>query len=317
MTGPSAAATIELSVDALTCLRLALELYGDTHCPFGEVARVDAERLEAATRDLVRRGLVEKKGFRPDRDLTRRLLVLSEPDARVVLLAAGPASAEQRLNVYERTGVLVAHARPGDLHRIGPVLEPAEVFEDLTSRFSPRRSTGDFIDLSLDGPEHFAFMSFASELALGADRAAVITGEIPLSPVDSTLDGAILGSKSKKPGGTTPGQLPIPTEAEWKAALRSLVAKDVVREAEDGYHLKGYLRDLAVGLVHETRHVLTRFDYGAGGEWDSRDATLVPVPGSLFSFRHTEQGGLRIRELDVRGLERVLHEGVDPLVDVE
>lgn len=305
-----AGSTIELPPDELACLRLALELYGDEHCPFGEVAQIDADRLEVATRSLVRKGLVDKKGFRPDRDLTRRLLVLSEPDARVVLLAAGPASAEQQLNAYERTGVLVTHARPGDRHRIGPVLEPREVFEDLHRRFIPRRSTGDFIDLSLNPAEHFGFMSFAAELALGAQRPAVITGEIPISPIDSTLDGAVLGPDKRLAVKGTPGQLPVPTGPEWKAALRSLEAKDVVREQQDGFHLNGYLRDLAVGLVHETRYVLTRFDY-AGSDYDSRDVTLVPVPGSLFSLSHTPEGGLRLRELDAPGLQSALHEVVD------
>lgn len=305
------ASTIELEPDELACLRLALELFGDAQCPFGEVEAVGTERLEAATRKLVARGLVEKKGFRPDRDLTRRLLVLSEPDARIVLLAAGPASAERVLDVYERTGVSVQHTRPGARHRIGPVLEPREVFEDVRRRFTPRRSTGDFIDLAFDPAEHFAFMSFASELALGAHRPAVITGEIPLSPVEDTLDGAILiPGKRPKRGQTVPGQLPVPDAEAWKAALRSLEDKDVVRKQQDGFHLNGYLRDLAVGLVHETRHVLTRFDY-AGDDWRARDVTLVPVPGSLFSFSHTDGGGLFIRELDGPGLERALHAVID------
>ena len=311
MAEQSAASTIELLPDELACLRLALELYGDAHCPFGDVAGVDAARLEVATRSLVGRGLVDKKGFRPDRDLTRRLLVLSEPDARIVLLAAGPASAERRLDAYERTGVFVTHQRPGERHRIGPVFEPREICEDVRRRFTPRRSTGDFIDLVLDPAEHFAFMSFASELALGAQRSAVITGEIPIGPVEDTLDGAVLLPGGRARGQTAPGQLPVPDEVAWKAALRSLQDKDVVRKQQDGFHLNGFLRDLAVGLVHETRFVLTRFDY-SGEAYDSRDVIFVPVPGSLCSLRHTPTGGLEIRELDPRGLEGALRRVIDP-----
>lgn len=307
----SAATSIPLSPDELLCLRLTLNLYGDEHCAFGKVEAVEADRLEVATRGLVQRGLVDKKGYRPDRDLTRRLLVVSEPDARVVLLAATPTSAERLLDAYQRTGVFVQHSHPGAQHQLGPVLEPAEIFEALSRRFTPRRSTGDFIDLHLSGPEHFVFMCFAQELALGADRPAVLTGEVPVGPVDRT--GAILlPGKKRRLARDEPtlGRLPVPSEPQWKAALVALEAMDVVRKMKDGFHLKPYLRDLAVGLVHKTRYILTRFDYQPD-DWVVRDATFVPVPGSLFSCRPLEQGGLRIHELDARGLERTLHEVVD------
>jgi len=313
MTAVPIASTIELSADELLCLRLALELYGDEHCAFGKVENADADRLEVATRQLVQRGLVEKKGFRPDRDLTRRLLVVSEPDARVVLLAATPVSAERIVDAYERTGVFVQHTHPGATHQVGPVLEPREIFQEIMQRFSPRRSTGDFIDLRLSGPEHFVFMCFAQELALGSDRPAVLTGEIPISPVDSTLDGAVL-VPGKKPrlsrAEPTLGRLPVPSESEWKDALHKLESMDVIRKMQDGFHLKPYLRDLAVGLVHKTRYVLTRFDYQPD-DWVVRDATFVPVPGSLFSCRPFGQGGLRIHELNAADLQRTLHEVVD------
>ncbi|MCA9555850.1 MAG: hypothetical protein KC933_37825 [Myxococcales bacterium] len=317
MTDAPLARAIDLDEAELLALRLTLELYGDEHCPFGPIQPPpDPARIEVGTRSLVRRGLVERRGFSPDRDLTRRVLVVSEPDARVVLLATGPGQAERVMDVYERTGAYVEHARPGDRHRLGPVLEAREIFQSVRERFAPRRSTGDFIELGLDAPEHFALLAFAQELAVDAEAPAVLGDDAQLGPMESTLDGAVLvpGATPRLVGGEAGGipPPPVPTEAEWRAALRSLEAKDILRPVQGGFQLKPYLRDLAVGLVQGARSVLTRFDFRAEG-WVVRDATFVPVPGSLFVIKRRGQAGLRIQELEPRSLERALHEVVDPI----
>lgn len=311
------ARAIDLDEDELLALRLTLSLYGDEHCPFGPIPRPpDPARIEAGTRALVRRGLVERRGFQPDRDLTRRVLVVSEPDARVVLLATGPGHAERVLDVYERTGAYVEHARPAVQHRLGPVLEAREIYEEVKARFVPRRSTGDFIELRLDAAGHYVLLAFAQELAVDASAPAVLGEEGPVGPMESTLDGAVLlPGKKKRLVGSEPGGAPppsVPTEAEWRAALLELEVKDILRRVQGGFQLKPYLRDLAVALAQRTRYVLTRFDYQAD-DWVVRDATFVPVPGSLFVIRRHGQGGLRIEELDERTLARTLHEVVDGL----
>lgn len=310
MPPPSLASTIELEPDELLCLRLALELYGDSHCPFVALKAVPADRLEQATRSLVQRGLVDKKGFRPDRDLTRRLLVVSEPDARIVLMAAGPGGVQPLVDLYTRTGVFVQHAGLGRSHSLGPVLEAAEIFQDLQRRFSPRSATGDFIDLQLDGPQHFAFMCFAQALSLGGASAGVLSGDVPTAPFQATLDGVVLGADKKLPASSTMLVPEAPEDEDWREALQGLLQMDVIRKAQDGFRLKPYLRDLAIGLVQDTRHVLTRFDYRDKG-WVARDATFVAVPGSLFSMRGQAEGGLRVRELRSKDLGETLHEVID------
>ncbi len=303
------AATVELEPDELLCLRLALELYGDRHCPFVALEAVSEDRLARAARTLVQRGLVDKKRFRPDRDLTRRLLVVSEPDARIVLMAAGPAGVQRLVDLYERTGVYVQHAAVGRSHALGPVLEAVEIFQDLVRRFSPRSAAGDFIDLQLDGPQHFAFMCFAQAASLDGGTG-VLTTEVPTAPLQTTLDGLVLGPDKKLPSASTM-QLPeAPDDEGWREALHGLLQMDAIRRSKEGFVIKPYLRDLAMGLVKDTRHVLTRFDY-LEKDWDSRNATFVAVPGSLFSLNSRPEGGLRVRELRARDLKASLHEVID------
>lgn len=298
------ASDIALDDDELLCVRSILELFGDEHGAFGPIERdVPPARFESATRRLVERGLLDRPAYRPDRDLVRRLLVTCEPDQRLVLLAAGPGSAERVLDAYERTGAWVRCARRGGEHVLSAPEERPAIRDRLAAPFTARRSTGDFIDLRLDPAESFAFMTFAQSLGLDGEPRS-LGPERPHEGADPTLEGAVLVPSA---GGRRAVVRPrIPDEAAWAAALTRLVARDVLRKEDGGhYRLKPYLLDLARGITQQTRYVLTHFRFGAEAPAVT-DASLVPVPGSMFSLRVGQQGELRIAELDAPGLDRLL-----------
>lgn len=312
---------LELSSEELLLVRLASALTAEEESPLPVLeTHPAAERLEASARSLVGRGLADPRTYRPHREILRRVLVVAQPDARVVLLAVGSGQAERQLDVYERARVFVSYQRHGDRHRFGPPLEFVDLYDEIAAHFVPRRSTGDFIKLDLDAAEYFVFSTASRTLALGQARgkAARLEREPPITTVnDTSLDGAVLmpGKKARfVPGGGTDGaaSIPVPSESQWLAALERLAARGVLHGQEGGYQLRSFLHDLAIGLVQRTRYVLTRFDYG-DGDWLVRDVILVPVPGSLFLLHPTHDQGLRIRELDGEGLTKALHAATEVL----
>jgi hypothetical protein len=265
----SGAEPIELTTEEVSLLRFTCDLVFDEESAFGPLMeRRDQEVLRRSARTLVEKGFADPKTYRPHRELLRRLLVVAQPDCRIILLAAGPGRGERLLDVYGRAGAFVSYVRSGFDHRLGPPLELVDVFDDVLSCFTPRRSTGDFIDLELTSIEYLAF---AGGGAAGKETRESFT------------------------------QFPPPSEEELARAREELAKKGALR---------GYLHDLAIGLAHRTRHVLTRIDFGAE-DWFVRDATLVHVPGSLFWLRPRHEGGIHVRELDLEGLKQAVRSAID------
>lgn len=310
--------TLELSGEELLLVRLASSLTAEEESPLPVLeAHPSAERLEASARSLVHRGLADPRSYRPHREILRRLLVVAQPDARVVLLSIGSGQAEREIDVYERARMFVSYRRHGERHHFGPPLEFVDLYDEIAAHFVPRRSTGDFIRLDLDPAEYFVFSTAARTLALaGQGSQARLEREPPITTVnDTSLDGAVLlpGKKARfVPGGGGDGvaTLPVPSERQWLQALERLTKKGVLHGQDGGYELRPFLHDLARGMVQEKRYVLTRFDYG-DGDWRVRDATFVPVPGSLFWLRPTEAQGLAIRELDGDALTHALQAAIE------
>lgn len=300
-------------------MRNTCDLVADAESAFGRLeGRAEPAALEASARSLVAKGLANEKTYRPHREVVRRVLVAAQPDSRIVLLAAGPGSGERLLDIYVRAGAFVRYTRSGDAHRFGPPLEYVDVFDEVLSHFVSRASTGDFIDLRLSPPEYFAFSSAATELAqikaTGQSNVRLDSRRPARHLGDSTMDGAVLmpGGRTRFGPGDPPSLLPVPNEDEWNAAIHGLAEKGVIAKIGATYQLRGYLHDLALGLATRTRHVLTRFDFG-GPSWFVRDATLVPVPGSLFWIRPTHEGGLRIREVDRPALETAVRSAIEDI----
>ncbi len=310
---------IELSADELLLLRLTCELAADEESPLGPIdVDVDPDRLETGARSLVKRKLADRRTYRPHRELVRRLLVVSEPDSRIVLLHTGPAQAERILDLYVRAGAHVAYRRTGGSYSFGPPLEDVDVRDEIRSNFKPRRSTGDFVELTMTAAEYFAFGAFAREVALKGQASLDAAPE--RSAVDATMEGTILmpGRRARFAPGDDVAmpRLTVPDEKTWDAALEALAAKGVLSKSDDGWSLRSPLFDLARGLATKHRYVLTRFDFGPS-DWFVRDATLVPVPGSIFWLRTTTDGGLSITELDEPGLMTAVRSAIDSLEGVD
>lgn len=85
--------------------------------------------------------------------------------------------------------------------------------------------------------------------------------------------------------------------------------KDLIHRAGDQLRLRPFVQDLAIALAAKHRLVLTRFDFGAE-DWIVRDATLVPVPGSLFSVRAVGPDTIRVVELTREALELIAERAI-------
>lgn len=316
----SGAESIELTTDEIQLLRFTCDLIVEDEAAFGPLhGRPAPKVLQKSAETLVSRGLADKKTYRPHRELVRRLLIAAQPDARIILLEAGPGTGERLLDVYVRAGAFVHHSRNGDVHRIGPPLEYVDVFDEVLSHFTARVTSGDFIDLHLTPAEYYAFSTAAVELAhqkAQGQRNVRLESALPAKVAgDSSMDGAVLmpGQRNRfVPGPDAVSLLAVPDEIGWKAALHGLLDKGAIARNGSTYLMRGYLHDLALGLANRTRHVLTRFDFG-GEDWFVRDATLVPVPGSLFWLRTTHDGGLRIRELDRDTLKTAVRSAIEDI----
>jgi hypothetical protein len=272
----SGAEPVELTTEEVSLLRFTCDLSFDEESAFGPLMeRRDQDVLRRSAKSLVEKGLADPKTYRPHRELLRRLLVVAQPDSRIILLASGHGRSERLLDAYGRAGAYVAYLRIGYDHRLGPPLELVDVFDEVISHFTPRRSTGDFIDLRLTSAEYFAFAA-----VVGAERAR-----------DSFT------------------KLPQPSEEQLAAARRGLIEKGAL---EPSGALRGYLHDLALGLAGRTRHVITRIDFGAE-DWFVRDSTMVHVPGSLFQLEPVHEGGIAIRELDPEGLKDTVRTTIESI----
>lgn len=299
-----------LSSDEVSFLRLTVPLDAGEDSPFGAVDRgASRGRLERARESLVARGLAEPSTGRPSREVLRRLLIVAQPDSRIVLLRAGAGQGERLIDAYHRAGAYVRHHRHGDRHHLGAPLEHVDVVDAIVGAFAPRRSAGDFVRFELGPSEHAVFSVLVGEAAARARDGAAHPLPIERSDsnvLDPSIDGAMIlpgrriarVAPSLVGGGARPE---LPSEDGWRRALEALAALDVIHPVEGGWELRPYLQDLALGLFSQRRHVLTRFDFG-GEEWVVRDATFVPVDGSVFLLRATLGGGLFVRELDASTL---------------
>ena len=321
-----------LTRDETHLLRFTCDLYAEDESPLGPFEALDdAGALQAAARTLVDRGLADKKTFRPNRELLRRLLILAQPDARVVLMTAGPAGGRHDIDVYERAGAFLPYSKLDAKHILGAPVDFGVVFDDIMSQFSPRRSTGDFLDITLSAAEYFAFALMAGDLATRSklaeasadsevtDETVEIRPPTPEGPTEKNevIPGGLAAQIHSRLGDEgTPihrmlERLPressvpsvVPSEAEWMAAVDGLLEKGLATRNGERHVLRPYLVDLAVGLATKRRKVLTRFDFGAE-DWLVRDATFIDVPGSLFLVRAAREGALQILELDAEGLEK-------------
>jgi hypothetical protein len=311
------AAGFRLSPAELQLLAFTGDLHAEEESPLEIHERYDDTRaLERAARRMVDRALADPETLRPHRELVRRLLILSQPDARVVLIERDQHGARRALEFYERAGAYVPYRFEGGEHDLGAPRAIDDVLREIAERLPTRGSFGDFVDITLSSAEYFAFSLFAGEL-LRRMRERGNEPKLPTSKIKIT--GLSRPPRDELDDEGTPiaqlfTRLPEARQLrrgapDWERAIEALSKKDLIQRTGDQLRLRPFVQDLAVALAAKHRLVLTRFDFGAE-DWIVRDATLVPVPGSLYSVRAVGPDTIRVVELTREALELIAERAI-------
>ena len=304
-----------LSRPELNLLRFTCDLYAGEESPLASKSPIsETGNLQAVAQGLLDRKLVQEKSFRPTRELLRRLLIASQPDARVVLMRSEQHVHEALFEVYERAHVYMPYRCSKQEHELDSPIEEKEVFNKIKNFFSPRGSTGDLIRIDMNLAEYFVFSVLAGDLQkkqarkkrrvianspTNDERAISHTrGRGPSVIVSNTVDeeGTPIRGMLRDLPPELGSQASIPSPKHWEAALDRLIADDIVVEKNNRHSLRPYLHDLAEGLSSQRRYVLTRFDF-VMEDWIVRDASFITVPGSIFKLQAEAGGRVQIREL--------------------
>jgi hypothetical protein len=312
---------IVLRADELQLLALLGELEPGGLAPFHLPTMADDAPLASAERTLRLRGLFPGKHLRAHRELARRLLVLSEPSGRTTLDVHGPDGTRRLVDVLERAGAHVRYAAtPDGRHVLGPVLTEDLALTAVLRHLDVRRAFGDFVSVTLDRDAYFVLSMLAADLwaecgpaTREARLAPVVTGggrpiaRGAIGEPDAT-EGRPRAASRLAASGTTLAALeaePPPERRAWTEVVDELARLDLVERRGRRLRLRPFVEDLGLALAARARLCLRRLDHRADDSV-ARTATLVPVPGSMFSVTATLDGRVALRELDASGLADVL-----------
>lgn len=267
-----------LSRDELGFLQFVSNLTPEPESPLARLPTPGrADETRAGREALITRRLVNARTLRPNRDLHRRLLVVSEPDAHVRLESISGSVHRVVLDVYERAGALVRLDRPDGGHQLFPPEDAIHLREQITRLLPVRRSSGDFIRIELSAEEYLAF--------------------------------CLLGAKTEAPRARSESERALAPRLE--RGMGGLVEKDLAVRRPEEHQLRPFLSDLGQALAARRRMQLTRTDYGVS-DWLVRDVTFIVVQGSVFQLHVRPRSGIVLAELDGIGLERLLFEVLEP-----
>jgi hypothetical protein len=312
---------IVLRTDELQLLALLGEVEAGELAPFQLPTMAADVPLASAERTLRLRGLFPGKHLRAHRELARRLLVLSEPTGRTTLDVHGPGGPRRLVDVLERAGAHVSYAAtPDGRHVLGPVIGGDLALTAVLRHLDVRRAFGDFVAATLDRDAYFVLSMLAADLwaecsptTREARLAPVVTGRgRPIAPgaiaEPDAPEGRPRAASRLGASGTALASLeaePPPERRAWAAVVDELERLDLVERRGRGLHLRPFVEDLGLALAARARLCLRRLDHRADDSL-ARTATLVPVPGSMFSVTATADGRVALQELDARGLADVL-----------
>jgi hypothetical protein len=309
-------ARMVLSREEMSLLRFSCEMHTSEGSPLHEFCSLgDSENFGRVAQGLVERGLAQAKTFQLDRALLRRLLIASQPEAKITLVRSEKNQHETLFEAYERAGVFMPFSSSQDRFVLDePVLEK-QLFETIESRFSPRGARGDLINLNFSLNEYFVFSVLAGDLRKRQRAHSKRVIAKPNSDISEPAIRNVLGRGPSVLMSTTvddegtpirgmlrdlPPELVAhshtPSPADWDSALKRLVKDDVISERDNRHALRPYLRDLAHGLCDQRRFVLTRLDFGAEDLF-VKDLSIVDVPGSLFKIQADTDQRIKVTEL--------------------
>ncbi|MBI5496754.1 MAG: hypothetical protein HY904_17205 [Deltaproteobacteria bacterium] len=176
-----------LTDDEIALLRWTCELF---FVPESPVAFVDAEQREprdfaASYRELVGKGILDDARFRLTDIALNRLAPLTECDARVTMTLPGDRGGRARTrDYYLLDEISVEYEEVEGSHTVGPDQDHQEMVGSLIRRFTPRRSSGDFVHFKVTPAEFLT-------LAVLCHRARQGTTAVPPDVVLSELRPAL------------------------------------------------------------------------------------------------------------------------------
>ncbi len=269
---------VVLSREELEFLRFVSNITAEPESPFARLPVPSrAEETRAGRESLVTRKLVDPRTLRPDRDLLRRLLVVSEPDAHVRLTSLRRGTQETLVDAYERSGAQVNLERPPEGYALSAAGHPLDLREQIARHLPVRGSAGDFARIQLTALEYLAFCLLAGRSGPTRQRSQ---SDVLLTP-------------------------------RLERGIESLLAKDLAVANSEGPQLRPFLADVGRALAARERLHLSRTDFGAH-EWLLRDVTFIAIPGSLYQLQVAPTNDITLVELDAEAARRVLSELLEP-----
>jgi len=305
---------VEISHKELNLLRFTCDLIPYSESPLSSQLSISkSEEFGDSVQTLLKKSLVEEKTFRPKRELLRRLLIASQPDARVVLTQRNLNQTNLLFDAFERASTFMELKNSEQATSFGVPSGKNWLYKRVRGFFTARSSGGDLIDLKMSLPEYFVFSLVAKETSKPKkpreQRKRSMSHSESLGPSvvmsDSVDEEGSLQRLAKKLSLDFEKSGSVVQPYEWLKALESLEKKGVIMKRKESHVLRPFLRDLSDGLTRRSRYVLTRFDYLAR-DWVTRDLTLLSVPGSVFMLQTHEKSMIHIKELNAYELDKKL-----------
>lgn len=305
---------VEISRRELNLLRFTCDLIPCPESPLSsKLSLSTSEDFGDSAETLLSKKLVEEKTFRPKRELLRRLLIASQPDARIVLTKRNLDQNSMLFDAYERASTFMELQQAEPAVSFGLPRGKNWLYKRVRGFFTARSSGGDLIDLKMSLPEYFVFSLVAKETSSARQKSSApkraMSHSESLGPSvvmsDSVDDGGSLQRLAKKLSLDFEKTGNMVKPFEWIKALESLENKGVIIRRAEGHELRPYLRDLSDGLTRRSRYVLTRFDY-LNQDWVTSNLTLLSVPGSVFMIQTNANSTIHIRELNVNQLDEMI-----------
>ncbi|MEE2902763.1 MAG: hypothetical protein VYC39_10545 [Myxococcota bacterium] len=305
---------VKISHKELNLLRFTCDLIPCNESPLSSQLSIsNSEGFGDSAQTLLEKSLVEERTFRPKRELLRRLLIASQPDARIVLTKRNLNQTNLLFDAFERASTFMELQSNKQAISLGVPRGKSWLYKRVRGFFTARSSGGDLIELKMSLPEYFVFSLVAKETSNTAKPRAhpkrSMSHSESLGPSvvmsDSVDEEGSLQRLAKKLSLDFEKSGSVVQPFEWLKALESLEKKGVIMRRKDSHALRPFLRDLSDGLTQRSRYVLTRFDYLAQ-EWVTRDLTLLSVPGSVFMLQTHANSVIHIKELDAQELDKKL-----------
>ena len=99
---------VKISQKELNLLRFTCDLMPCNESPLASQLSIsDSEEFGESAQTLLEKRLVEEKTFRPKRELLRRLLIASQPDARIVLTKRNLSKTNLLFDAFERASTFM------------------------------------------------------------------------------------------------------------------------------------------------------------------------------------------------------------------